>query len=265
MNILTGINDTNLQICLQLDYIDILNLKETCQYFYNILYHNGFWKNYIYNKLNEHQINPLILEKYRPQIEPYIYSYKTYYTTKSIKESIKDNRIDSIIFLQVFGAKPSMCDAQCACQYGNVLALDYFCNEWNLLPNSLELADEPKKLSDKQKRRKDKNMYLNFRGIDGGETYGPRGIIGPRGEVGPRGLVGPCGLVGPIPIQDSYAIRIAIENDHDNVLEWLYRKNIKPTQSSVRLFGYGDEKYEKKAFQWLYYIIQKDNLGLNIN
>lgn len=265
MEILTGINDTNLQICCHLDYLDILNLKETCQYFCILLQNNGFWRSYIYNKLTEHQIDPLTLEEYRPQVEPYIYSYRTYYNTKSIKQAIKDKRIDAIIFLEVFGAKPCMWDAQLACEFGNVLALDYFYNEHNLLPNALELADEPKNLPAKPKRKKDKNLYLNFRGVQGAGPVGPRGPRGAYGAVGPVGCVGARGVVGPRFVQDPYAIRVTIDNDHDNVLEWLYHKNIKPTQSSVRLFGYGDERYDKKAFQWLYYINQRDNMGLVIN
>ncbi|ARF11992.1 collagen triple helix repeat motif-containing protein [Klosneuvirus KNV1] len=266
MDIITGVDDTNLEICYNLDYLSILNLKESCQYFYKILQNNGFWKNYIYNELKKHQIDTPTLEKYRPQFEPYMLSYRTYYTTNSIQQAIKEKRTDSIVILKVFGSIPCMWDAQLACEFGNVVALEYFYDEYSLLPNASELADEPKKLPYKPKRKKDKMMYLNFRGIVGvgmRGPVGPRGATGLRGPVGPQGATGPPGYINGPP--DPYAIRIAIKNDNDHVLEWLYRKNIKPTQTSVTLFGYSDEKYDKKTFQWLYYMNQKDHMGLVIN
>jgi len=261
MDIITGVIDTNLEICYNLDYLSILNLKETCQYFYKILQNNGFWKNYIYNELKKHYIDLLRLEKYRPSNELYYISYRNYYTTKSIKHAIKENRLDSIIFLKVYGANPCMWDTQKTCEIGNVNALEFFYNEYNLLPTDIHLSIKPKKLSDKPKRRKDpKKTYMER--LSG--TTGPRGALGPKGCVGPVGPVGPIGPVGyingPPPPPDPYAIIIAIKHDHDKILDWLYYKNIKPTQSSVNTIG----RMYNKSYRWFKNMNKKDNLGLII-
>ena len=179
--------------------------------------------------------------------------------TKSINDALKQNRIDSIIFIGMYiKTGPAMRDVQKACKLGNVTALEYFYKEYNILPDALYQAKKPNKPKRaKNDHKLDRTKHMS--NITG--AIGQIGLVGSTGTTRPISNItdatGPIGAIGHV--QDCYALEIAVENNRVNILQWLYDKGIKPTRITV----YTAHKLNiTNVYQWLEYINTKDNLGI---
>ena len=265
MEYLTKVHDTDLYIFSFLDYLTILNLKESCRYFYQILQINTFWQKYLYNELIKHNIDPTQLEKYRPMIEPYNISYRNYYVTKSIEQALNDNRLDSIIFLKVYKIKPRKFNVKDACDNCNIKALEFFDEEYGLLPTGYSPSEytgptwnNPKgkliKIK-KPKRKKDiPNNEYTFTLIEQASA----------GASGPPPEPFTCHALPRLHNDNkeneySYAYDMALERGDIKLLDWFYNKNINPPKY-IEAYNYPHE-----SLCWLGIIKERDKLELEID
>ncbi|ARF11989.1 hypothetical protein Klosneuvirus_3_124 [Klosneuvirus KNV1] len=227
MDVLTGINDINLEICYLLDFDDLCILCETCKYFAEIMNSDVFWKKYLYNILRRYYINPLILEKYRPLNELYVESFIKYYCIKTIEDAIKNNRLDAILFLKTNNIQPNIKICREVFWNNNVIVSEFLYNEFALLPIDAEIY-KPKVLPNDMRGPKILKTRMPSEGRD-------RGICRENVEYASSNVL----------------INTIIYQSKVEILDWLYRKCPEAVICQSYIFDdYWTKCYYSEVYRW---------------
>lgn len=264
-NILTGVKEINHHIFSYLDYVSILYLLESSKYLNNILKEDTFWRHYIFIQLKQNEIAMSILVKYHPSNESYYETFKFFYSLEDMKDCVKGGRCDAIKYFQVYNILPGMYESQLACKYGHVNVLEFLKKEYSILPTCVYLKKYGRKKKYPRNRRKLNPLNYPYERLKNG--YGFRGKDGVDGEPGADGKPG----VTFHRNNEFYALRIAIENNHVEVVKWLYENIFKddddfPNKYVILQYHYVISRDNKNdtILKYFKYINKRDNLGLII-